>query len=298
MRYALALALVISTAACGGPRPVPLWGPPATLYTPPLAAPTTAAAPAAIPTPAPPVQRVINLVKASPAMTITDRSMSIERQESLGQHVSIRSTLFVKYVHAGSGAAAHDATKFRFTFTELDVRSSGMITSKPLALGLSIQNGSATALLIDWATVNLVVGGRAMPVIHRGVKMVDRGAPTAPSTIPPSASLDDFVYPRELLGFSAGYGRYGSSSWYGANFFEGLRPGTSFTLYLPVKRGGETTEYQFAFEVQDDAAAASGPSFSPPAPIDPSATSPPRPAPDWCKAENVVWQGDRCVEKK
>ena len=24
----------------------------------------------------------------------------------------------------------------------------------------------------------------------------------------------------------------------------------------------------------------------------------PRPAPDWCKTDNVVWQGDRCVEKK
>jgi hypothetical protein len=29
-----------------------------------------------------------------------------------------------------------------------------------------------------------------------------------------------------------------------------------------------------------------------------STPGPGRPAPDWCKAENVVWLGDRCVERK
>jgi hypothetical protein len=33
-------------------------------------------------------------------------------------------------------------------------------------------------------------------------------------------------------------------------------------------------------------------------PLPPAATSEPRPAPDWCKAENLVWRGDSCVEKK
>jgi hypothetical protein len=36
---------------------------------------------------------------------------------------------------------------------------------------------------------------------------------------------------------------------------------------------------------------------APAAPMAPSVSGP-RPAPEWCKAENVVWLGDRCVEKK
>ena len=33
------------------------------------------------------------------------------------------------------------------------------------------------------------------------------------------------------------------------NFFEGLKPQQQFKLYLPVKHGTETVEYQFVFEV-------------------------------------------------
>lgn len=39
----------------------------------------------------------------------------------------------------------------------------------------------------------------------------------------------------------------------------------------------------------------------PPPPLIPTtvaAPTGPRPAPDWCKADNLEWQGDRCVEKK
>jgi hypothetical protein len=81
--------------------------------------------------------------------------------------------------------------------------------------------------------------------------MIDQAFTMAPSTVPPSATLDDFVYPRELLTLTAG-------SWYGSNFFENLTPGQSFTLYLPIRRGTETTEYQFTFEVRDAATTPQG----------------------------------------
>jgi hypothetical protein len=75
--------------------------------------------------------------------------------------------------------------------------------------------------------------------------MADRGGVLTPSTVPPGATLDEFVYPRELISFSSS--RYGSS-WLGVQFFETMKPGTNFTLYLPIKHGSDTIEYQFRFE--------------------------------------------------
>jgi len=76
--------------------------------------------------------------------------------------------------------------------------------------------------------------------------MADRSGVLASSTIPPGAVLDDFVYPSEVLSFSSG--RYGSG-WTGVNFFEAMKPQQQFKLYLPLKHGAETVEYQFVFEV-------------------------------------------------
>jgi hypothetical protein len=100
---------------------------------------------------------------------------------------------------------------------------------------------------IDWNTVNLIdQAGRAYGVIHHGVKMADRSGVLAPSTIPPGAALDDFVYPKELVSFSGG--KYGSG-WIGDKFFEAMKPRQQFKLYLPLKHGTEMVEYQFVFEV-------------------------------------------------
>lgn len=147
----------------------------------------------------------------------------------------------------------HRDVQFGFGVSSVDLSASDFTTAPPRAstspLGLSvlIRNSSPSGVQLDWNAVNLIgSGGRAYPVIHRGVKMADRGGASAPSTVPPGATLDDFVYPRELISFSSS--RYGSS-WLGSQFFETMKPGSTFTLYMPIKHGPETIEYQFTFEV-------------------------------------------------
>lgn len=245
------LLLVIAATtltACGGPPQryqMPVYQPYLAPQTPVAAAPEP---------PAPAQRRALVLSSVSPASEIgAQRTLMVEREEYIPQQqILARMGTFVRYTGSGSASATHGPTSFSFSLTPLDVSSSGQrVSSNPLALGLSIRNTANAGLIIDWSAVNIIASGKAHPVTHRGVRMVDRSAPMAPSTIPPTASLEDFVYPREALNFVAGYGRYSSSSWYGGNFFEGMKPGDSFTLYLPVKRGTDTTEYQFVFEVRD-----------------------------------------------
>ena len=105
---------------------------------------------------------------------------------------------------------------------------------------------------IDWNAVTLVrSSSRAFPVIHKGVKFNEAGNVTAPSTVPPSATLSDFVFPREAVFFSSGRG----GGWRASQFFEAIPAGEAFTLYLPVKRGADLVEYQFTFESGPGAAA-------------------------------------------
>jgi hypothetical protein len=83
-------------------------------------------------------------------------------------------------------------------------------------------------------------------VIHRGVKMADRSGVSGTKHHPPGAILEDFVYPREVLRFSGG--RYGSG-WTGVNYFEAVQANRQFKLYLPIRLGNDTKEYQFVFQV-------------------------------------------------
>jgi hypothetical protein len=142
--------------------------------------------------------------------------------------------------------------QFGFGFTPLELTSrervgSDSANSVPLGLSVLVRNGSTRGLNIDWNAVALIdSAGRAQGVIHKGVKMADRSGVLAPSTIPPGAILEDFVYPREVLSFAGG--RYGSG-WIGVNFFEAMQPNEQFKLYLPIKLGNETIEYQFVFQV-------------------------------------------------
>jgi hypothetical protein len=117
------------------------------------------------------------------------------------------------------------------------------MTTHPLGLSVHVRNSSQDVLQIDWNPVTLLgKDGVVSPIIHSGVKIADRSAIMVASTIPPGGTLADFVYPRNVISL---VGR----SWYGSIYFEAMDPGTRFTLYLPIKRGNETAEYQFTFQV-------------------------------------------------
>jgi hypothetical protein len=195
---------------------------------------------------------VVRLVAVTPPIPLSDQHVvTIDRHYQVKSQWVVSSwhtTRTSRYIPKGTIRVANHNIQFDFGFSSLDLTASdGSASSVPLGLSLILRNGSVQGVTIDWNTVTLIdQAGRAYGVIHRGVKMADRSGVLAPSTIPPGAVLDDFVYPRDALGFSGG--RYGSG-WIGVNFFEAMKPQQQFKLYLPLKYGAETVEYQFVFEV-------------------------------------------------
>jgi hypothetical protein len=191
---------------------------------------------------------VVRLVAVTPPIPLSDQRVVAIDRHYVKSHTMRTST----YIPKGTILVANRNIQFGFGFSSLDLTSQDRLgnesaTSVPLGLSLVVRNGSAQGVTIDWNTVSLIDQvGRAHRVIHRGVKMADRSGVLAPDTIPPDAVLDDFVYPSDVLSFSSG--RY-STGWTGVNFFEAMKPQQRFKLYLPLKHGTETVEYQFVFEV-------------------------------------------------
>lgn len=133
---------------------------------------------------------------------------------------------------------------FGFTHTSMSADAREYVSSGPLAFSVVFKNKGARVITVDWNSVVLTDElGRALRVIHRGVKLSDAAASMAPSVVPPGSILEDFIYPSEGIRYSPG--RYGG--WYGALFFETRRPKTHLKLYLPLKLGAEEKAYTFTF---------------------------------------------------
>jgi hypothetical protein len=133
---------------------------------------------------------------------------------------------------------------FGFTHTSMSADTRDFVLSGPLALRVIFKNKGTKVITLDWNSVVLTDEvGRALRVIHRGVKLSDAAGSMAPSVIPPGSILEDFIYPSEGIRFSPG--RYGG--WYGAIFFETRQPAAQLKLYLPLKLGAEEKAYTFTF---------------------------------------------------
>jgi hypothetical protein len=194
----------------------------------------------------------VRLVGVTPPIALPDQQVvTVVRQyteESKWLYSSCSTSKTSRYLPTGTITVVDNEIQFAFGFSALDLTSNEeTASSRPLGLDLLIRNGSPRGITIDWNAVTLINdSGRAYGVIHRGVKMADSSAIVAPSTIPPGAILEDFVYPKELISFSGG--RYGSG-WVGINYFEKMKSPQRFKLYLPVKHGNDTVEYQFIFAI-------------------------------------------------
>lgn len=239
---------VLGIVASGGRPPAATYSP----YTPPSYSQSRPSCPPDVDETRP--HMAVRLVEVTPPITLpTQRVVTIDRrytEKSSALISSCSTTRSSQYTGNGIIILADREIQFAFGFSSLDLSTydagGEIVSSAPLGLSLVVRNASARGITLDWNAVALIdATGKAYGVIHRGVKMADRSSIRAPSTIPPGATLEDFVYPNEGLHFSAS--RYGSS-WIGIQFFERMRPPQRFKLYLPVKHGSDTVEYQFVFE--------------------------------------------------
>lgn len=117
-------------------------------------------------------------------------------------------------------------------------------------LAFSLKNKTDNPIKVDWNQLSFVdTDGKAHKIMHQGVRFMERDRQQPATTIPPGASVEDFVYPSDEV-------RLIGSSWSTPMLFPeapkaAAFKGKSFSLFMPLEINGETKNYNFVFTIED-----------------------------------------------
>jgi hypothetical protein len=118
-------------------------------------------------------------------------------------------------------------------------------------IGFNIRNKTDNPIKIDWNQVSYVdVLGKSHKVMHEGVKYISRNEPQSPTIIPPTAQLEDMVFPTDHVYFASG--RYGG--WRDIPLFPEAPAakhfkGQLFSVFIPLDINGTIRNYFFTFKI-------------------------------------------------
>ena len=118
-------------------------------------------------------------------------------------------------------------------------------------IGFVLQNKGNNPIKIDWDQVSYVdVSGKSHKVIHSGVRYIERDRPQVPTIVPPTANVEDIVFPSDYVYYSKSIG------WCKTPFFpEGpdakIYKGRAFSIFMPLEIDGVVKNYLFTFEIED-----------------------------------------------
>jgi hypothetical protein len=154
------------------------------------------------------------------------------------------------YTASGAIVVADDVGNWRFAYTKTSLEGAGLVQGEWInglhALSMVVTNTSQSDVEIDWEHSWFVdPTGRTHKIVHRGVQMNQLTAPMVPTRIAAGATLNEFIFPRGNVTFSAPGGR--ASLWNAPAVFERLVPGSGFSLVLAITRGAAAAPRTFTF---------------------------------------------------
>jgi hypothetical protein len=139
------------------------------------------------------------------------------------------------------------------TFADENINIDWIFSNQQLSFVLNNKTGNP--IKIDWNQVSYVdISGNAQRVMHEGVKYAERNEHLTSSLIPPTAKLEDIIFPSDNVSYYQG-GKYSSSRWEEKPMFlEGEEAkrfeGKSFSVFMPMEINGEVKNYTFTFDVK------------------------------------------------
>ena len=167
-------------------------------------------------------------------------------------------------------------SKYRFSFEDDLVRILWLAGSRNIAF--SLENKTDHSIRIPWDEAAFVdINGRSHRVMHAGVKYSERENPQPPSIVVRHGSIEDIVFPTDLVYYREGYyGTYYSSpgGWeenpllfdldYHSKYSAGTYPtfpsfeaavknsiGRSYQVLLPLQIEDVINDYIFTFKIDD-----------------------------------------------
>ncbi len=120
-------------------------------------------------------------------------------------------------------------------------------------IGFILRNKTDNPLIIDWNKISYVdVLNKSHKIIHEGVKYIDKNNSLSPTTIPPTAKIEDFVFPTDNIYYVSG--QY--DHWRKIDIFpQGPQAkhfsGKTFSVFMPIEINGTQKNYFFTFLIRD-----------------------------------------------
>ncbi|OPL14553.1 MAG: hypothetical protein AVO38_11325 [delta proteobacterium ML8_D] len=119
--------------------------------------------------------------------------------------------------------------------------------------GFILQNRTDNPIIIDWNQVSYVdVLGESHKVMHSGIKYTDRAKPQPPTVLPPTAKLEDIVFPIDYVYYSSGkYGGWREISLFPEAPKAKIFQGRSFSVFMPLEINGVKKNFLFSFKIEN-----------------------------------------------
>lgn len=112
-------------------------------------------------------------------------------------------------------------------------------------------NKAGSPIKIDWNQVSYIdIFGKSHRVIHSGVKYVDKEKLQVPTIVPPTAWIEDILFPIDYMYLGE------SGKWFENPMFPEppraiLFKGKTFSIYMPVETNGVFKNYLFSIKIED-----------------------------------------------
>jgi len=119
-------------------------------------------------------------------------------------------------------------------------------------INFTLKNKSNSPLKVDWNQWSYVdVESKSHKVFHRGVAYKDKEASLPPSTVPPTAALEDLIVPTDYVEWSNAEGGYRVLELLPNNSAASTLIGKTISVFMPIETNGSVKNYLFSFKVKD-----------------------------------------------
>jgi hypothetical protein len=167
-----------------------------------------------------------------------------------GYNLSFRDASYdIQYRFAMLKPTANDEMAFE------DTSLSFKFSIDPKGIACTIRNKTNDPISVNWNMVSYIdASGDAHKVIHSGIRLVDKEAPQTPTLIPPTARINETLFPTDYIQ-SGSSGLSQQPLWPNTGHvskdesqLKNLE-GSTFSVFMPIEVGGKANNYSFVFRI-------------------------------------------------